>query len=513
MTMTLGLTAPSQKELSTASPTVVRVLPVLCALFESLGRAGVRYCHWKSNWRLPEALRGETDLDLLVHRADTSRFLSVVGALGLKPGGGEDHPSVCHCYGCDDESGRLFDLHVYYRLITGGTIKGYHLPVEEMLLRGAQPTEAGVYVPEPAAELVLFVIRKSLDYAVAIEALIPREWKAAADELRWLMSQGATDRDVRRLLAEYLPSVDFALFRKLRDAIESGRWGVGRFRLGRALASRLRPYRRFARPSATLARSGRAWRKAWRTLQGGTPPQALLSGGAVIAVVGSDGSGKSTVVGEVSRWLGEFLSVATIHGGKPPPSVPTALPRLLLPLLRRMMPGYRSTRIELRAAVATEPAAMRTGPLLLFALRALMLAYERKKLLIRAHRKAANGTLVLSDRYPTRQPGVPEGAMLHFLREDPRSLYRWLARVEERTYGEIPQPDLVLRLDVPLELAVQRNLTRSKPGGPEPTEYLRQRHAKSSELEFAGVPTYRIRTDTMVEETVRAVKPILWNAL
>ncbi len=491
----------------------VRVLPVLRALFESLGRADVCYCHWKSNWRLPEALRGETDLDLLVHRADMSRFLSVVGALGLKPGSGEDHPSVWHCYGCDEASGRLFDLHVYYRIITGGTIKGYHLPVEDMLLGGARPTEAGVCVPEPAAELVLFVIRKSLDYAVASEALIPREWKTAADEMRWLMSQGATDQDVRRLLVEHLPSVDFALFRKLRDAIESGRWGVGRYRLGRALASRLRPYRRFARPSATLARSGRAWRKAWRTLRGGTPAQALLSGGAVIGVVGSDGSGKSTVVGEVSRWLGEFLSVATIHGGKPPPSVPTALPRLLLPLLRRMMPGYRSTRIELRAAVATEPAAMRTGPLFLFALRAVMLAYERKKLLIRAHRKAANGTLVLSDRYPTRQPGVPEGAMLHFLREDPRSLYRWLARVEERTYEEIPQPDLILRLDVPLELAVQRNLTRSKPGGPEPTEYLRQRHAKSSELEFAGVPTYRIRTDTMVEETVRAVKPILWNAL
>src|SRR6266581_954280 len=167
MTMILELTAPSQNESSIASPKVVR---------------------------------GETDLDLLVHRAHMSRFLSVVGALGLKPGSGEDHPSVWHCYGCDEQSGRLFDLHVYGRLITGGTIKGYHLPVEEMLLRGARPTEAGVYVPEPAAELVLFVIRKSLDYAVATEALIPRGWKTAADELRWLMSQGATDQDVRRLL-------------------------------------------------------------------------------------------------------------------------------------------------------------------------------------------------------------------------------------------------------------------------------------------------------------------------
>src|SRR5436309_12887513 len=270
MTTISGLTASSQKESSIASSMEVLVLPVLRALVESLGRADVRYCHWKSNWRLPEALRGETDLDLLVHRADMSRFLSVVGALGLKPGSGEDHPSVWHCYGCDDESGRLLDLHVYYRVVTGGTIKGYHLPVEDMLLGGARPTEAGVYVPEPAAELVLFVIRKSLDYAVAIEALIPRGWKTAADELRWL-SQGARDEDVRRLLADYHPSVDFALFRKLRDAIAAGRWAVGRFRLGRAPASRLSACQRRALPSATVARSGRAWRKAWRTPRGGAP--------------------------------------------------------------------------------------------------------------------------------------------------------------------------------------------------------------------------------------------------
>src|SRR5881296_655064 len=486
MTMILELTAPSQNESSIASPKVVRVLPVLRALFESLGRAGVRYCHWKSNWRLPEALRGETDLDLLVHRADTSRFLSLVGALGLKPGNGEDHPSVCHCYGCDDESGRLFDLHVYYRIITGGTIKGYHLPVEEMLLRGARPTEAGVHVPEPAAEMVLFVIRKSLDYAVASEALIPREWKAAADELRWLMSQGARDEDVRRLLADYLPSVDFALFKKLRDAIESGRWGVGRFRLGRALASRLRPYRRFARPSATVARSRRAWRKAWSTLRGGTPTQALLSGGAVIGVVGADGSGKSTVVREVSRWLGDFVSVATIHGGKPPPSVATALP-----LLRRAMPGWRTSRIDVQAAEGNGagPGATRGRRRLFYALRALMLAYDRKRLLLGAHRKAMNGTLVVADRHPTRQPGVPEGPSLHFLRDDPNPLYRWLARAEHR------------------------NLTREKRGGPEPTDYLRLRHARSSALDFAGVPTHRIRTDAMVEETLRSIKPILWKAL
>src|SRR5216117_871118 len=372
MMTTSGVTAGLPERSWSASPNEARVLPSLRALFDSLRRAGVRYCHWKSNWRLRETLRGETDLDLLIHRGDISQFLSVVGALGYKPGSREDHPSVCHYYGFDQESGKLFDLHVYYRVITGGTIKGYHLPGEDMLLGGARQTEDGVYVPMRAAELVLFVIRKSLDYAVPSEALIPRDRTAAADELGWLR-QGVDDQEVRGLLEEYLPSVEFALFRSLTDAIESGRSGVARFRLCRALASRLRPHRRFAGGSASLARGRRAWRKAWRTLRGGTPTQALLSGGAVIGVVGSDGSGKSTVIAEMSRWLGEFLSVATIHGGKPPPSVTTALPRLLLPLLRRMLPRYRTTRVELRAREGPEPEGIRTGPLLVYALRVLML--------------------------------------------------------------------------------------------------------------------------------------------
>src|SRR5437899_1575046 len=99
MTTIPGPTASSPETSWTVSSTEVRALPALRALFESLRRAGVRYCQWKSNWKLPEALRGERDLDLLVDRGDMSRFLSVIGALGCKPGRSEDHPSLCHYYG------------------------------------------------------------------------------------------------------------------------------------------------------------------------------------------------------------------------------------------------------------------------------------------------------------------------------------------------------------------------------------------------------------------------------
>src|SRR5438128_2577143 len=411
MRTTSEVTAASPGRSLIASSGEVRVLRTLRTLFDALQGAGVRYCHWKSNWKLVEALRGERDLDLLVHRGDASRFLSVVGAVGCKPGRSDGHPSLCHYYGFDEESGRVFDLHVYHRIITGGTIKEYHLPLESALLRGARPTEEGVCVPERAAERVSFVMRRGLDYAVPSEALIPRDRAAGAEELRWL-GQGVGDPGRRRVLGGGLPG-------------------------------------------------------------------------------------------------------ANIHGGKPPPALVTALPRLLLPLLRRTMPAYRTSRIDMQAAAGKgmDFGATRAGALIVYVLRALMVAYERKQLLTRAHRRAANGTLVVADRYPTRQPGVPDGPSLHFLLGNRNPLYRWLARVEERMYRDIPQPDLVFCLNVPLELAVHRNLTRDKPGGPEPTDYLRRRHAQSAELEFGGVPTYRIRTDAMVAETLRSIKPILWKAL
>src|SRR6059036_3499763 len=234
--------AASRQESSwTFSSGQARILPVLLPVFDALDGAGVRYCHWKSNRNLASALRGDTDLDLLVYRGDAARFRSIVERAGFRPTRSSGYPSIANYYGLDDASGKLVDLHIYYRTITGATIKNYHLPVESMLLEGARQTEDGVYLPARSAELVLFVIRKTLDSAVLSEALRPRQWMATAEELEWL-SEGVSGEEVAALLREHLPTVDFALFRKLRDAIRSDTSTVRRFLLGRALGSRLRPH-------------------------------------------------------------------------------------------------------------------------------------------------------------------------------------------------------------------------------------------------------------------------------
>ena len=77
--------AASRPESSwTSSSGRVRILPVLRPVFDALDGAGVRYCHWKSNRNLASALRGDTDLDLLVYRGDAARFRSIVERAGSK---------------------------------------------------------------------------------------------------------------------------------------------------------------------------------------------------------------------------------------------------------------------------------------------------------------------------------------------------------------------------------------------------------------------------------------------
>jgi thymidylate kinase len=480
-----------------------------------LDGAGIRYCHWKSNLKIAEALRGETDLDLLVTRRDAARFQSLIASLGYKPGVGCASPAICHYYGLDEVSGRLIHLHVYYRIVTGGTVlKNHRLPLEEMLLARARRIDE-LYVPDQTAELVCFVIRKALEYASPSEALfLAREGKGVVTELAWL-SEGVSEEEVSRLLRDHLPAIPFALFMRCRQAVASGS-PLRRFLVCRRLAAHLRGYARYGWPRALLLRARSVLARVGLRMIGRRGRDVLLSGGSVIAVVGSDGAGKSTIVAGLRDWLEPCLEVRSIHAGKPPPTWITFAPRLLLPLLRRLTPSYRTTSVEMAGHETSRsgPQAVRKRRLFfLYPLRALMLAYERQRLLARTHRGAGRGSVVLCDRYPTVQAGVPEGPALSFLIGDANRFYSWLARVEARIYRTIPSPDVVLHLEVPVDVACHRNLTRDKPGGPKSTNYVRLRHAQSSVASFPGTPVHPVSTGSSLEETLRSAKEIVWKAL
>ncbi|MDQ4108927.1 MAG: hypothetical protein M3138_09010 [Actinomycetota bacterium] len=234
--------------------------------------------------------------------------------------------------------------------------------------------------------------------------------------------------------------------------------------------------------------------------EGGSRRRATL-----IAFVGSEATGKSTILNEVESWLGRSHRVRRIHAGKPPSTPITFVPHVLLPAIRRLFPEQRTLRVEERYEDDHAPT-RNTFPLL-FGLRSVMLAYERRALISRAMR-SGRGTVVLSDRYPSDTSGAPDGPQLaHLPMPSGRfSIRRVIARVEGRLYRDIPAPDMVFHLTAPLEVTLARNAARDKR---EPEDYVRFRHALSSRLRFEGAPVLPIDTDRDLELVVQEIEGVI----
>lgn len=226
-----------------------------------------------------------------------------------------------------------------------------------------------------------------------------------------------------------------------------------------------------------------------------------------MAFVGSEATGKSTLLNATQRWLGRRRDVRRAHAGKPPATALTLVPHRLLPALRALFPDSRTTRVEADDVAGSELA----GPFpLLFGLRSVMLAYERRALLTRAAALAAHGAVVLCDRYPSARSGSPDSPQLPHRAPEGDSLRRWLARLEARLYREIPPPDLVVHLTAPLDVTLARNRVRGKR---EPEDHVRRRHAASVALRFDGSPVVRVATDRPFDAVAGEVKEAIAHAL
>jgi thymidylate kinase len=491
------------------------MLTILQQLIKKLSTNEIRYCHWKSNSALSKVLKGETDVDLLIQRKYSDSFRMVMNELKFRPAGIQGDapfPAVEHYFAMDDETGIFVHVHTYYRIITGESLsKNLHLPIEEMLLQNLRE-EASIPVPLKSAELVVFTIRMILKHTSVVELLmLSRDWKGVRREIEWLL-EGKSTGETLKLVEYWLPSVDPKLFSACIDALKAPASLFRRISLGLQLRTQLSIYARNSWLRSWLSGLHKFSLMAYSRLSLSKRGMILQSGGAVIAFVGPEASGKSTLLTEIKHWLGEHFVIDQIHAGKPKSTLVTVLPNILLPFLRNALPTYRPSKINTREVSAEQSQKSPKVYPLISAIRSVYIAYDRRVLLSRAFARAANGSIVLCDRYPSISKGAPDGPQLQQFVIDPKQypIQSWLAHTENRLYREIPAPDMVISLHVPLEVALLRNKNRGKE---EPEDYVRFRHSLASNLEYGNAPVYKINTDQPLYMTILEVKKNIWRNL
>ncbi len=501
---------PAQDHVDTDSPAV---LPLIRDVLRSLQSAGVRCCYWKSTRRLAAVLAGDADLDLLIARADQHAARQVLAASGLKAfpaATGRVHPALESFLGYDAHSGRIVHVHAHFRLVLGARLlKNYQPPLEsEILAHAVSHPVLPLFMLDPLSEAVLLVVRACLelrrDDPVTLLHWANTRAKFEADRaaLRAAVAPAAVRDRAAALLGEALADpVAAALFgdRELAHQV------LLRHRVRCAFA----PYRSFNTDEAML-------RGAWRGLAwaaGGLNRKYLRlprpwarrapGGGIVVAALGVDGSGKTTITREMRRWLGGEVDVLSMYFGTGDgrPSLLLLPFKVLVPLITRLLP----TRPE--GASHGELVTGAPGPLYsaLLMVWATVLAMEKRRKLLAARRAANRGMVVIADRYPQNQiAGFNDGPLLPRLRWVPR----WLRRFEAGAYAlanRLP-PDLVLKLATPAETLAQREPTMDR-------RLIQDRARHLHQLAFPGARVVTIDASQPLDAVIRAVKAEVWRLL
>jgi thymidylate kinase len=488
----------SSELLLSEQPTIALVRD-LCA---ALDTEDVDYCHWKSNAFLDRSRSAENDLDLLIRRADSEVFSAILDRLDFKAAANPSSalPGVLDYYGYDKDADRLVHVHAHYQLIVGDDLtKSYRIPLENAFLASVT-RERDFRVPPPELELILLVIRLGLKH-LTWDALLARRGKVSAGARAELDFLGAhVDEDVLyRLLEEHLPFVDRRTFMDCRRALAAGagRWfGI---RAGRRLVADLKP-------CARRSRAADVGLKVWRRAAGivsriagrPAPRKQLRAGGAVIAIVGADGAGKSTLVQTLSDWLGKNFGVRRMHLGRPAPSLATVVVTFLvraktawLILARRAAGrGHPSSPPKPRASLA------------------VALARDRYLASRTARRIATNGGLVVCDRFPVPQLTLMDAPRIErsFPAGDSRPLTRRMAALERRYYAAMPAADVLIVLRVDPETAVAR-----KPE--EPPDFVRARWREIWDVDWESAGAHVVDAGRSPEEVLSEVKSLVWAEL
>ena len=471
------------------------VLAVVRELLRKLDEYDVTYCHWKSTAFLHRSLRGENDLDLLVHRDDANHFAQVLHGLGFKHARvrKDEVPGIADFYGYDPDADVVVHVHAHYRLVIGDDLtKNYRLPLEGVLLE-TRTRGGGLPVPAPETELFLLLIRLVVKHCTWDAVLLRRSRipPAAREELSFLRAR-ADDAKLRAIARDELPRVNDVLLAECVHALEPDADLRRRVRAGSLLTRALRPYARRPRTVDVGLKVGRFVASGTRRRLGVHPSRRrLVGGGPLIAVVGSDGAGKSTLVNGLEIWLERYLAVRSVHLGRPPRSWSTWAIRAALKATSSVSSVWdaASAKRALRMLLATS------------------IARDRQLAYTSALRGVLAGEVVVCDRFPLRELTLMDGPRVEGWAGDRRGrLFRRLVELERRYYDCFTAPDLLIALDVKLETAASR---RSDEDG----DLLRARWEDVARIDWEGLGAHVFDAQEDAEIVLAHAKRLVWARL
>ena len=217
--------------------------------------------------------------------------------------------------------------------------------------------------------------------------------------------------------------------------------------------------------------------------------------GLIIAVIGCDGSGKSTIAEEIRNWLSWKFEVKKIYLGSGDGyfSIYKMIKQLLLKKTEK------NSRSRQRLSKMKDK-----NPLVVFLenINYVKISFRCRRLIKRAYIYAKRGGIVVADRYPQVQFfGIADGPKI----KDEAS---FLGRIERRNLAYCAKccPDVVIKLQAPYDVIMERRKNDNK-------DEIKKKIKIVNELKFDGA--YIICKDAGMpfERELLEIKQEVWKCI
>ncbi|OQP57735.1 hypothetical protein A3860_08895 [Niastella vici] len=453
-------------------------------------REHLRFAHWKGNSHLLQSLEGRSDIEILVHPNCRLQFEAILRRRSYKKMQSQPrnaYPGIEDWLGFDPDTGRLLHLHTHYDLATKtGKEKFLHLPWLEFFfqqLKIDQLTGWPVPIPEMETLVLLVRIHANMLHDKPVIPIVKQK------ELQQLLSQVQLQR-FREVCSGLQLEVPAGLEVEINNIVQYHSVPA-MIHLSAQIYHQLSASIITASPMAAIKTFYyKYFLKFYKHAGRFTGPvqlkKTLLAGGKVIALVGSDGAGKSTLCNDVIKWLTFKIDTHYFYFGKRP-----------------FIKSYGWRLFSITAFLFNDRAVSKYFRKLAGNIYYLLLIHKKINMLRLANRLRQKRSLVICDRFPQKDIlGFFDGPKLQ------ANTNTWFARLERKQFSLFCQngADVVFKLQVPPEIAAQRK--------PEHDNKLIEKKCENlSGISFGHATVIDIDAGRPYEQVLLETKRKLWEVL
>lgn len=411
------------------------------------------YCHWKSNEHLEDSFKGDTDFDMLFdinQKAKVKNIFHENGFALFTPPFNRRYIEIDDFIAIDYEQNKIIHFHTHYSLQIGTSgLKEYRYTIENKILATRIfSSYFNCYLIDPRYEFLLLIIRLSLKVRAnwSLNFRNSKEVSHANVELAWLKERVSFNQ-----LMELIESLKVPY--DIEDVLNIYNNGFG-YNTLHTVSLQKDKIKDLEKESPFKIKT-KKWVK-WLYFQYGrilrktgafyvVKRRVKQDDGFSIAILGSDGSGKSTQIKELKRIFSTKIDIESFYLGSNKGSRSN---------VRKVLEYVRDKNLIFNIRILEQ---------LLNLSLAFTIGLEKQSRLKKAKKLKEKGVLVLFDRFPQNQNySFNDGPLLTKAFNSKYTIIKAIGNLEKKLYSPSlnKYPDVIVKLIAdPNTLAKRRDMS------------------------------------------------------